>query len=277
MNGLDITPLFDTIIKHAKPYPDLNEEPLQLQISALAYDDYIGRLGIGRITKGIMKAGSTVAVAKGDGQIEQKKINQVFVYRGLKRMAVDQAESGDIVVISGISDISIGETICDPADPDAAGDDPDRRADAVHVFHGQQVAVCGQSRQVRDVPTHQGTAQQGAGSQRGTESRRDRLHRQLQSVGKRRAAPFHTHRKYAPRRLRAGRFQAGGHHAPGRDNGRCWSRSKKWSCLCRTNTPGSVISKLNLRKGMMQEMKSENGFTRPGISGADKRSARIQE
>ena len=58
-----------------------------------------------------------MAVAKGDGQIEQKKINQVFVYRGLKRMAVDQAEAGDIVVISGIADISIGETICDPADP----------------------------------------------------------------------------------------------------------------------------------------------------------------
>ena len=89
MNGLDITPLFDTIINHVKPYPDRNEEPLQLQISALAYDDYIGRLGIGRVTKGIVKAGSVVAVAKGDGQIEQRKINQVFVYRGLKRMAVD--------------------------------------------------------------------------------------------------------------------------------------------------------------------------------------------
>ncbi len=118
MNGLDITPLFDTIINHVKPYPDRNEEPLQLQISALAYDDYIGRLGIGRVTKGIVKAGSVVAVAKGDGQIEQRKINQVFVYRGLKRMAVDQAESGDIVVVSGISDISIGETICDKENPD---------------------------------------------------------------------------------------------------------------------------------------------------------------
>ena len=55
MQGLDITPLFDTIIKHTQPYPDRNEEPLQLQISALGYDDYIGRLGIGRITKGVIK------------------------------------------------------------------------------------------------------------------------------------------------------------------------------------------------------------------------------
>ena len=110
--GLDLTPLFDTIIEHCQPYPDLNEEPLQLQVSTLAYDDYIGR-----ITKGIIKEGQTVAVAKADGSIATRKVNQVFVYRGLKRMAVPQAECGDIVVVSGISDISIGETICDPQDP----------------------------------------------------------------------------------------------------------------------------------------------------------------
>ena len=116
--GLDLTPLFDTIIEHCKPYPDLNDEPLQLQVSTLAYDDYIGRLGIGRITKGIIKEGQTVAVAKADGSIVQRKVNQVFVYRGLKRMAVQQAECGDIVVVSGIADISIGETICDPQSPE---------------------------------------------------------------------------------------------------------------------------------------------------------------
>jgi len=115
--GLDITPLFETIIDHCSTYPDLREEPLQLQVSTLGYDDYIGRLGIGRITQGKIKTGQTVAVAKEDGQIVQRKINQVFVYRGLKRMAVDEAECGDIVVVSGISDISIGETICDPANP----------------------------------------------------------------------------------------------------------------------------------------------------------------
>ncbi len=115
--GLDLTPLFETIIQHCQPYPDLNDEPLQLQVSTLAYDDYIGRLGIGRITKGIIKEGQTVAVAKADGTIVQRKINQIFVYRGLKRMAVSQAECGDIVVVSGISDISIGETICDMAKP----------------------------------------------------------------------------------------------------------------------------------------------------------------
>ncbi len=117
--GLDLTPLFETITEHCESYPDLREEPLQFQVSTLAYDDYIGRLGIGRVTRGIIKEGQTVAVCKADGSVAQRKINQVFVYRGLKRVAVSQAECGDIVVVSGIADISIGETICDPQNPEA--------------------------------------------------------------------------------------------------------------------------------------------------------------
>ncbi|MCQ2555123.1 MAG: translational GTPase TypA [Clostridia bacterium] len=111
--GHDLTPLFETIVKHCDAYPDLDEEPLQFQVSTLGYDDYIGRLGIGRITRGTIREGQTVSVCKEDGSVVQRKINQVFVYRGLKRTAVPEAKSGDIVVVSGISDISIGETICD--------------------------------------------------------------------------------------------------------------------------------------------------------------------
>lgn len=118
LNGFDLKPLFETIIKHCNPYPDLNDEPLQLQVSTLGYDDYIGRLGIGRVTKGVIKEGQQVLVAKEDGSLASRKINQVFVYRGLKRTPVKEAHSGDIVVVSGISDISIGETICDTQNPD---------------------------------------------------------------------------------------------------------------------------------------------------------------
>ncbi len=116
--GLNLTPLFETIIEHCSAYPDVTEEPLQLQVSSLGYDDYIGRLGIGRVTRGTIKEGQSVAVCKGDGTTAQRKVNQVFVYRGLKRVAVPKAEAGDIVVISGISDISIGETICDAQNPE---------------------------------------------------------------------------------------------------------------------------------------------------------------
>ncbi len=115
--SVDITPLFDKVISYVPAYPDYDDEPLQMQVSSLAYDDYIGRLGIGRIYKGKIRSGQTVSVCKADGSVGTGKINQVFVYKGLKRTAVEEAESGDIVVISGISDISIGETVCHEKNP----------------------------------------------------------------------------------------------------------------------------------------------------------------
>lgn len=114
----DIMPLFETIIEHAKIYPNYNDQPLQLQISTLAYDDYIGRLGVGRVFRGKVKEGEIVSICRRDGSVTQQKISQIFVYKGLKRTSVKEAYSGDIVVIAGIPDISIGETICDENNPD---------------------------------------------------------------------------------------------------------------------------------------------------------------
>jgi len=108
----NIIPLFDTIIKHVPEYPDKDEDDLQIQVSSLAYDDYIGRLGIGRVTSGTIKEGQSVHVAKHDGTVDRQKISSVFVYQGLKRTAVTEARSGDIVVLAGIPNISIGDTIC---------------------------------------------------------------------------------------------------------------------------------------------------------------------
>jgi GTP-binding protein len=108
----NLDPLFDLIKDHVEIYPNVDEEPLQVQVSSLDYDDYKGRLGIGRITRGVVKKGQQVQVAKRDGSIENGKIAHVFVNEGLNRKEVDSAYSGDIVVLAGISDISIGETIC---------------------------------------------------------------------------------------------------------------------------------------------------------------------
>lgn len=113
----DISPLLDTIISNVETYPDYNDQPLQMQVSALAYDDYIGRLGIGRVYKGTIHTGQNVSVCKADGTIVIRKINQVFVYKGMNRIPVEVAESGDIVVLSGIADISIGETVCEEKKP----------------------------------------------------------------------------------------------------------------------------------------------------------------
>ncbi len=111
-NGLTIAPLFETIIDMCGPYPDKDDEPLQFQVSSLAYDDYIGRLGIGRVYKGKIHPGESVAVCKPDGSFKMGKINQTFIYRGLKRVAVDEVGSGDICVVSGLPEITIGDTIC---------------------------------------------------------------------------------------------------------------------------------------------------------------------
>jgi len=105
--------LFETIIKHVQPYPNKDADDLQLQVSSLGYDEYIGRLGIGRITAGTIREGQTVSVAKSDGSVEKQKISTIFVYEGLNRKSVKEAFSGDIVVVSGILNISIGDTICD--------------------------------------------------------------------------------------------------------------------------------------------------------------------
>lgn len=108
----NIDPLFETIIKHVAPYPDKDTDDLQMQVSSLGYDEYIGRLGIGRVTAGSIKVGQTVSVAKHDGSVERQKIVNIFVYEGLVRTPVTEAYSGDIIVVSGISNISIGDTIC---------------------------------------------------------------------------------------------------------------------------------------------------------------------
>lgn len=108
-----IEPLFKTILKHSETYPDYREEPLQMQVSALAYDEYIGRLGIGRIYQGVLKAGSPIAVCDDHGNVCNANTSQIFVYRGLSRVSVEEAQCGDIVVVAGIADISIGETLCE--------------------------------------------------------------------------------------------------------------------------------------------------------------------
>ena len=108
-----IEPLLDTILKQVEPFKGNENDPLQLQISNLDYDDYIGRLGIGRINKGKIKSGETVTLIKNDGSEEAFRVSKLFVNEGIKRVEKDVAYYGDIVTIAGCSDISIGDTICE--------------------------------------------------------------------------------------------------------------------------------------------------------------------
>ncbi len=111
--GADLTPLFELIMKHVPVAKSDSAAPLRMQPSSLAYDDYVGRMGIGRIYEGTMKVGQQVSVLKPDGQKRNGKITKIFIADGLKKKEVEEAVAGDIVTVAGIDDIYVGETVCE--------------------------------------------------------------------------------------------------------------------------------------------------------------------
>ena len=116
----DMRPLFDAVLKHV-PAPTGNpDEPLQLQISALDYSSFVGRIGVGRIARGRLKPGQEVMVLNGQGDKGKKaRVNQVLGFRGLDRVQLDEAQAGDIVLINGLEEIGIGVTLTDINQPEA--------------------------------------------------------------------------------------------------------------------------------------------------------------
>ena len=109
----DMTPLFETIIKTIDA-PNCDEEgPAQMLVSNIDYDDYVGRIAVGRVERGEIKTGMQVAICKEDKQINGK-IAKVYTHVGLKKVEVESAKAGDIIELAGLADISIGDTICDP-------------------------------------------------------------------------------------------------------------------------------------------------------------------
>jgi GTP-binding protein len=114
----DMSALFEAILKHV-PAPAADSElPLQLQISTLDYNSYVGRIGIGRIRRGSVRPGQTVVLRHGDEDRGPAKIGQVLTFTGLERRPVEEATAGDIVAITGIDDMNIGLTVCDPQSPE---------------------------------------------------------------------------------------------------------------------------------------------------------------
>lgn len=110
----DMRPLLDAILEHiSAPEGDI-DGPLQILFSSLDYDDYIGRIGVGRVERGKILRGENVVLCKQDGKQENVKFSRLYQFEGLKRVEVDSAMMGDIVCVSGIADLNIGETACDP-------------------------------------------------------------------------------------------------------------------------------------------------------------------
>ncbi|KYH35957.1 GTP-binding protein TypA/BipA [Clostridium tepidiprofundi DSM 19306] len=115
----NMNPLFDVIIKHVKAPEGELDKPFQLLISSIDYNNFVGKIGIGKIERGKLSKNQQVALIRKDGQINNVRVSNLFVFDGLKRVETDEAILGDIVAVSGIPDINIGETLADKENPEA--------------------------------------------------------------------------------------------------------------------------------------------------------------
>ncbi len=116
--GEDLKPLLDMIIEQIPAPEGEPDEPLQLLISNIDYDDYVGSMAVGRVERGTAKVGQSAIICKKDGSTENIRLTKMFSYEGLKRVETSEASIGDIIMVSGVGDVKIGETICAPEHPD---------------------------------------------------------------------------------------------------------------------------------------------------------------
>src|ERR1700710_1120421 len=115
--GTDIVPVFEALLKHVPaPHGD-PEKSLQIQISSIQYNDYVGRIGVGRMYNGVIKTGQQVVIVRRDGEKIKSKVQQVQLFEGLGRVNVEEARAGDIVALVGLESVDIGDSICDPVNP----------------------------------------------------------------------------------------------------------------------------------------------------------------
>jgi GTP-binding protein len=117
--GTDMRPLFDTVLKHVPEPKGDSAAPLQFQISALDYSTFVGRIGVGRVTRGTIKPGQEVMVLNGDKPPKKGRINQVLGFQGVERVLMDEAGVGEIILVNGIEDIGIGVTLADINQPES--------------------------------------------------------------------------------------------------------------------------------------------------------------
>ena len=110
----NIYPLLDTIIENTSPMEGDINDPVLLQVSSLSYDEYLGRMGVGRVSKGLLKSGSSVVISKNNGDTVRSRIGKIFVNEGILRKEVSEARYGDIVTFVSTPDIEIGDSVCDP-------------------------------------------------------------------------------------------------------------------------------------------------------------------
>lgn len=257
----NIEPLFKTILKHCDVYPDLNDEPVRMQVSALAYDEYIGRLGIGRIYQGTLSAGGKYIRTNADGTMKNETLSSLFVYKGLSRTPVQEAHAGDIVVIAGMPEISIGDTICPVDDPEPMESIPIEEPTLSMNFHVNTSPFAGQSgkyvtsrnireRLARELEVNVGLRVEETDSPDTFKvSGRGELHISILIENMRREGY----------ELAVSKPEVILHLD---EEGRKVEPVEEVVCIAPSEYQGTIINKLNLRKGIMQDMEEENGYVR---------------
>lgn len=254
----DLIPLFETIVQHVPPF-EAEEGEMLMQISSLAYDEYIGRIGIGRLLRGVIKPKDQVMVANPEQPSYKAKISQVFRYLGLTRQAVEVAEAGDIVLISGIDDISIGDTIGPASGVTPLPSIPIEQPTLAMDFYVNNSPFAGKSgtylttrhikeRLERELETNVGlTVEPIEGSDAYEVSGRGELHLSILIEQMRREGYELSVSK--PRVLLK------------REDGKLLEPYSKLRIEAPDQYIGTLIRKLNQRKGLMEAMEANGGYT----------------
>ncbi len=257
----NIDPLFDTILKHCNIYPDNDDKPAQMQVSALAYDEYIGRLGIGRVYNGVLRQGQSYIRCNEQGLEKKETISKLFVYKGLSRTNVSEAHSGDIVVIAGMPDISIGDTICDIDHVEPLEHIEIEEPTLSMNFHVNSSPFAGQSgkyvtsrnikeRLERELEVNVGLKVEPTDSADCFKvSGRGELHISILIENMRREGY----------ELAVSKPEVILHKD---ENGTKVEPVEEVVCIAPSEYQGTIINKLNLRKGVMQDLNEENGYVR---------------
>lgn len=257
----NIEPLLETIVKQVGEYPKEDDAPLQMQISALGYDNFIGRLGIGRVYKGKVRDGQTIQISDNDGKLRTGRIAKLMTYEGLKQVPIEEVSSGDIAVIAGITDISIGETVgemgkVEPMEPITI-EDPTLSMNFL-VNNSPFAGKSGKFVTTRHI--------------------KDRLEKELEvNVGLKVEAMDTTdgykvsgrgelHLSILIENMRREGYELGVSKPEvimHRDeNGRLVEPVERVIITLPEQYSGAAIANLNMRKGMMQSMEPENGYVR---------------
>lgn len=257
----NIDPLFDTILKRCDVYPDNDDKPAQMQVSALAYDEYIGRLGIGRVYNGILRQGDTYIRCNEKGEEKRETISKLFVYKGLSRTSVKEAHSGDIVVVAGMPDISIGDTICDPDHIEPMEHIEIEEPTLSMNFHVNTSPFAGQSgkyvtsrnikeRLEKELEVNVGLKVEPTDSADCFKvSGRGELHISILIENMRREGY----------ELAVSKPEVILHKD---ESGTKVEPVEEVICIAPSEYQGTIINKLNLRKGVMQDLNEENGYVR---------------